>query len=302
MGGKKRSARAPKRGPRRSPPAEAEASLPAMPVPGERALLFAPRGGPRSLIVGDLHIGIEAEFARGGVRLPSATPAMVRRLQRLAVSTRARVLIVAGDVKHSVGAPSEQEVVELPMAFREAAASYDEVVIVPGNHDGLVEQLLPHATRPENLRIAPVGGHLCRGGLLVVHGHAWPDGELARKAKGVAAAHTHAAVALEDAMGRIEKEPCWARLRVNPEKWKDRYGVSGRPELILIPPFNELCTGVPLNVAGGLGPLLRDGFADVGRADVYLLDGIHLGKVRGLDVAAEPGQRARLMRGVHEDL
>lgn len=281
--------------------ADGEAPVPATPIAGERALLFAPRGGPRTLVVGDLHIGIETDYSRGGVRIPSATPRMVERLKAAGGASRARKLVIAGDLKHSVGAPTEQEALELPRALGELAKAFQEVVVVPGNHDGLIERLMPADAAP-TVRLAPVGGHLCRGGLLVVHGHAWPDGDLAGRARAIAAAHTHAAVALQDALGRVAKEPCWARVRVNPEKWRDRYGTDGRPELLLIPPFNELCTGVPLNVSGGLGPLLRDGFVDLGAAEVFLLEGIHLGTVRSLEVAVDEGQRARLLRGVHDDL
>lgn len=297
--GKRKNARA--RRTVKRPGAGPEAPVPARPLVGERALVFTPRGGPRVLVVGDLHIGIETDYSRGGVRLPSATPAMVERLRAAGRQARARKLVIAGDLKHSVGAPTEQERVEVPRALGDLAASFEQVVVVPGNHDGLIGQLLP-AKGGSNIELAPVGGHLCRGGLLVVHGHAWPDGDLATRARAVVAAHTHAAVALQDALGRVQKEPCWARVRVSPEKWRDRYGAKNRPELLLIPPFNELCTGVPLNVAGGLGPLLRDGFADVGAAQVFLLDGIHLGSVRSLEVAVDDRQRSRLMRGVHEDL
>ena len=77
------------------PPSDEPPAFPAEPVAGERALLHAPRGGPRTLVVGDLHIGIETDFAIGGVKLPSGTPAMVARLQSLAQKTRARKLVIA---------------------------------------------------------------------------------------------------------------------------------------------------------------------------------------------------------------
>jgi hypothetical protein len=270
-------------------------------VADERAVLFTPRGGPRVLLVGDLHIGIETDFAIGGVQIPSATPAMVERIKRLAQVTRARKLVIVGDLKHSLGVPTQQEEVEVPWAMAEVAKAFEEVVVVPGNHDGLIGRFLPGGA-DSRVRLAPVGGHLCRGGLLVVHGHAWPDAALAGRARALAAAHTHAAVALQDPMGKVQKEACWARARVNPEAWRDRFGADNWPELVLMPPFNDLCTGVPLNVAGGLGPLLRGGLVDLGAAQVYLLDGIHLGTIRSLELALDPVQRRRLTRGVHEDL
>ncbi len=278
------------------------AGVNAAPVAGERALLHAPRGGPRTLVAGDLHIGIETQYAVGGVKLPSATFSMVRRLTALAAATRARKLVLAGDLKHSVQAVTAQEEDEVPSALDTLAGAFDEVVVVPGNHDGNIGSLLPR-DRP-NVRLAPVGGHLLRGGLLVIHGHAWPDRALARKARAVALAHNHTAVALDTGLGAVLKEACWARGRVNPERWREETGGDNYPEVILMPPFNELCTGVALNLEGGrpIGPLLREGCVDLGRAEVYLLDGAMLGTVASLRLSLGDDSVRRLTQGVSEDL
>jgi putative SbcD/Mre11-related phosphoesterase len=277
-------------------------SFPAVPVVGERALLYSPRGAAKSLVVGDLHIGIETEFAYGGVKLPSATESMVERLRSLEKKTGAEQLVIAGDLKHSVQGVSAQEEQEVPAFFEEVAGMFEEVVLVPGNHDGGIGALLPKG-KP-NLRLAPVGGELLRGGLLVIHGHAWPSPALATKAKAVAVAHNHTAVALQDAMGAIAKEPCWARARVNPERWRAATGAESYPEVILMPPFNVLCTGVALNLAGGrpIGPLLKEGCVDLAGAQVYLLDGVHLGSAGALTLSLGETAMMRLTRGVSEDL
>jgi uncharacterized protein len=271
-------------------------------VVGERALLYSPRGAAKTLVVGDLHIGIETEYAYGGVKLPSATGAMVERLRGLEKKTGAEQLVIAGDLKHSVRGASAQEEQDVPAFFEEVARLFEEVVLVPGNHDGGIAPLVPKGER--NIRVAPVGGELLRGGLLVVHGHAWPSPALAEKAKALAVAHNHTAVALEDAMGAIAKEPCWALGRVNPQRWKEATGADSYPEVILMPPFNELCTGVALNLAGGkpIGPLLKEGCVDLAGAQVYLLDGVHLGSVAALTLSVGDRAMMRLTRGVSEDL
>jgi len=172
---------------------------------------------------------------------------------------------------------------------------------VPGNHDGNADRLLPEGEK--RVRLAPVGGALLRGGLLVVHGHAWPDPALAAKARGVALAHNHTAIALEDSLGRITKEPCWARGRVNPEKWREATGADSYPEVIMMPPFNELCTGVALNLDGvrPIGPMLREGCVDLPGAEVFLLDGTMLGTVRSLMLTLEGEALRRATRGASED-
>jgi putative SbcD/Mre11-related phosphoesterase len=270
-------------------------------VAGERALLFSPQGGPRSLVVGDLHFGIESEYAFAGVKLPSAGPAMARRLAALAGATGARKLVIAGDLKHSVQTVTRQEEEEVPAALAELAGAFAEVVVVPGNHDGNAARLLPEGT--PSVRMAPVGGELLRGGLLVIHGHAWPDPALAGKARGIALAHNHTAVALEDGLGRIAKEPCWVRGRVNPERWGEATGADSYPEVIMMPPFNELCAGVALNLAGvrPIGPLLREGCVDLPRAEVFLLDGAMLGTVGSLILHHEGDALRRATRGASED-
>ena len=51
-----------------------------------------------------------------------------------------------------------------------------------------------------------------------------------------------------------------------------------------MPPFNELLVGTPLNRPGfqGLGPMLARGIIDLENAEVYLVDGIHLGRLGSL--------------------
>ena len=277
------------------------ATLPANPVAGERALLFSPKGGPRSLVVGDLHIGIETDYAFGGVKIPSATESIVRRLKAIQASSGALKLVIAGDLKHSVQTITRQEEEEVPESLAELSQVFKEVVVVPGNHDGNAERLVEGVAA--SVRLAPVGGELLRGGLLVIHGHAWPDRALAARARGVALAHNHTAVALEDSLGRVAKEPCWARGRVNPERWREATGSDNYPEVILMPPFNELCTGVALNLQGvrPIGPLLREGCVDLPRAEVFLLDGAMLGTVGALSIALQGDALRKLMRGASED-
>ena len=290
-----------KRPKKRAPEAAEPQALPANPVAGERALLFSPKGGPRTLVVGDLHIGIETDYAFGGVKIPSATQAIVRRLKAVQASTGARKLVIAGDLKHSIQTITRQEEEEVPDFLAEVAKVLDEVVVVPGNHDGNAKRLVDGAA--PNVRLGQVGGELLRGGLLVIHGHAWPDRALAGRARGVALAHNHTAVALEDALGRVTKEPCWVRGRVNPERWREATGADTYPEFILMPPFNELCTGVALNLQGvrPIGPLLREGCIDLPRAEVFLLDGAMLGTVGSLTLTLQGDALRRVTRGASED-
>ena len=64
---------------------------------GEPAVLVE-----NALIVADLHVGIEYEFRRSGIRLPSNVDQMRKRLLILIKETGTERLILLGDVKHKV--------------------------------------------------------------------------------------------------------------------------------------------------------------------------------------------------------
>jgi metallophosphoesterase superfamily enzyme len=67
---------------------------------------------------------------------------------------------------------------------------------------------------------------------------------------------------------------------------KERYGVkeTGKLGVIIMPAFNLLLGGTPVNVKKTsdelLGPLLRNNFVDMENAELYLLDGTFLGKLK----------------------
>ena len=91
-----------------------------------------------SLVVADIHLGIEWDLYRSGINLPSQ---MEERLDRILGYIQANSpdrVILLGDVKHNVPQVSWQEKDEIPR-FLETLAEYAHVDIFPGNHDGGIE-------------------------------------------------------------------------------------------------------------------------------------------------------------------
>jgi len=78
-------------------------------------------------------------------------------------------------------------------------------------------------------------------------------------------------------------EPVWIKSKIDQEKVKERYKVkkTGKLEVIIMPAFNRLLGGTPVNVKTTrdelLGPLLKNDFIDMENAELYLLDGTYLG-------------------------
>ena len=246
----------------------------AQPVPGERALVVTEEGRT-TLVAADLHLGMERRMADEGWHMPSATEGIVDRLLGLVESQRADVLALVGDIKDSVHTASRQEESELPRAVGALSDSVEEIHLVKGNHDGDLEAWVPYAS---HLTIhGPRGARIGRMGLC--HGHTWPErpvmeGEL------LVLAHNHPSVEFVDRLGKRSREPAWFRTRLVPGTTRERYG-DVDPEVVLMPPFNELLSGTPLNRPGymGLGPLFGKGLVDLPNAQVYLVDGIHLGRL-----------------------
>ncbi|MCW3982051.1 MAG: metallophosphoesterase, partial [Candidatus Bathyarchaeota archaeon] len=56
----------------------------------------------RLLVIADLHIGWEVALAQEGVYIPSQTPRILNRLQKIVKMTKPTRLIILGDVKHTV--------------------------------------------------------------------------------------------------------------------------------------------------------------------------------------------------------
>ncbi|MFX1466958.1 MAG: metallophosphoesterase, partial [Promethearchaeota archaeon] len=110
------------------------------PLEGEAALLL--EAHESVLIVADLHIGLESQFAKKGIHFPSQTPLIEDKLKKLINEYMPSKLVVLGDVKHNIPGISIQEWKEIPRLFKNLAKLVN-IEIFPGNHDGNLEKLIP---------------------------------------------------------------------------------------------------------------------------------------------------------------
>ncbi len=240
-------------------------------VTGEPALLVGD-----CLVVADLHIGVELEFRKAGVHIPSQTRDMVRRLDRLLEKTGAKRLIIIGDVKHRVPGTSFQELKEVPGFFLHFSRKV-KVEIVPGNHDTNLKALAPKAV------MHPAKGVIV-GDAWLCHGHAWPPAAFL-KAKHIVIGHSHPQVEFRNSLGYRWAEPAWIKAPLRRAALKKRFKSAGKgrlPDLTVMPSFNRFAGGESVNrkKLHLLGPL--ENVVDKPRAEAVLLDGTLLGRIRGL--------------------
>ena len=111
------------------------------PVPGIPALKI-----DDTLVIGDLHIGVEAHMGAKGVHLTSHTDMMFDSIIEAAGTDIDRVIMI-GDIKDSVPGSTRQEYREIPAFCDRLLEHFSEVCIVRGNHDTSIEDFVPGALR-----------------------------------------------------------------------------------------------------------------------------------------------------------
>lgn len=266
-----------------------------------QALLIEERD-ERILVIADLHLGFEHELVQMGINLPSQTPRIQAKLIQILEEVKPTRLIILGDVKQSVPKISLQEWEDIPNFFEEIHKAVGNVEVIPGNHDGNLEPLTPRTIKILSPKGIIVGKE---EKVALLHGHAWPSPELL-EADYLVMGHNHPVVHLRDSIGFRVVRQIWlkancngrklaeaflnyAKVKVNTdpiEAFKKGFNIEiHTPQLIVMPAFNEILGGLPINLEKPstlLGPLLRSEAVDIDSAEAYLLDGTFLGVVKQL--------------------
>jgi uncharacterized protein len=143
-------------------------------VPGDAALVFTTPES-KTLLISDLHLGLEKEMAKKGFRLPAYSVRMVERVKRIADAYGTKRLAVLGDIKHTVGKVEDIDWGVIPWFFDTMLDLFEAVEVVPGNHDGSIKTVLPPRVKLDPSQGAVLGEGRVRIG--VAHGHAtWSSG------------------------------------------------------------------------------------------------------------------------------
>jgi putative SbcD/Mre11-related phosphoesterase len=225
----------------------------------------------RVLVIADLHFGIESDFERKGVHIPSQTHKRFQRALACIDEARADLLLLLGDVKHNVPLTSRQEFREMP-AIMEAFRARIPLKVAPGNHDGGLERFLQEG------ELLPRRGAAIDG-VWYLHGHTYPDPACAGSL--LVVGHHHPMVSLYDEVGCALHDRAYllgavdgACLHLDPSREGTR--------ALFVPSFNELSGFDLLQLKNSsLGPLTKCMKLD--DAEVYLTDGTFVGTVAAIE-------------------
>ncbi len=245
------------------------------PILNEPALVV--ENSIRTLVIADIHLGIEWDLYFSGISIPSQVEKRKDRICGYINRVKPDRIVLLGDIKHNVPKTSWQEKLEIP-GFLGTLASFAPVDIVPGNHDGDIEYLIP-----EKVTIRDMRGFVLDGAGYF-HGHTWPGVELLGVSH-VVMSHNHPAIRLTDTLGHGVSEPVWIRTRFIEKVFREHYDRLGKwidPEVIIMPAFNELSGGVAFNESIReelLGPVFSSHAIELEKARAFLLDGTDLGTI-----------------------
>jgi len=236
----------------------------------------------RAIAVSDLHLGLASELSDKGIEIPARFPEAKNRLLDLIQKHDADKLYFLGDIKHNIPITSREEWEQLPGFFSELSQEA-EIEIIPGNHDGDIEGLIPKNVKLHSAK----GKTIAKGKIGLIHGHAWPQKELL-KSNTIIMGHNHPTIELKDDLGGKAKEPAWIRTKLVPEKLPDELEESvseNPPKVMIIPAFSKLVGGGAINrelPEDLLGPFFAAGAIDLDNAEAHLLDGTFLGNLKNI--------------------
>ncbi|MFP4116017.1 MAG: metallophosphoesterase [Candidatus Aenigmatarchaeota archaeon] len=248
----------------------------------ERPALLLDEFEQKTLVLADLHLGLEYEIYKKGISVPPRMDEQKGRIFKAVNETGAKRLFLLGDVKHNVPTISVSEKERLPEFFEELCERV-EVKIVKGNHDGNIEEL----TEGSRVEMASTSGFK-EGDFYFNHGQSWPEKEII-ESRTLIRGHSHPAVEFKDKLGFSSVMSCWIRGPVNREALSERYDVDEEEirleEVLIVPAFNQLISGMPMNrekEKSMLGPVLENEILDLDESKAYLLDGTFIGKLEDL--------------------
>jgi len=174
------------------------------------------------LVIADLHLGIESDLARHGIHFKSRSKQRQTKVIACIRETDPDIVLLLGDVKHSIPQTTRQEYHELPDLLS-SLRGLSQLMLMPGNHDIGIERFL------NDEELLPKEGTLVDGtGYL--HGHMYPDPSL--EGHLIICGHHHPLVCLRDEVGCSLRAPAYLFASVGRECF-----IRGRP-----PDRTETCS------------------------------------------------------------
>ena len=234
-------------------------------VPQIPALVI--EGKKKSLVITDLHIGFESELGRKKIIVVKNTTISqtTNEVNKIIKLENPDLLIFLGDIKSNVQNITNSEWNDVPYFFKNINQDL-ETILVPGNHDGNIEKLIP-----KNITVTSPNGIIIDD-ILLTHGHAMPKSNFSNISK-IIMGHIHPVFFDEDSL--LNGERVWITMKLLKEKIFP--GSNGIVEITIIPSFNKFFYSKQKKFyRKSISPIIHK-IDDVISARVLTLDGTIIG-------------------------
>ena len=224
-------------------------------------------GQKRYMVITDLHIGFEDKFTLNKIEMGKNSPIneIINKIKNLIQIEEPETLILLGDVKSSIRRISNTEWNDTPKFFEEIK-KYVDLILVPGNHDANIQQLIPNDVTITN----SIG--LVIDDILLTHGHTMPTKNFSSVNK-IIMGHIHPVFFDENSL--LNGKRVWISLKTKKEQIFS--SSSDELEITIVPSFNPYFYSTKKRFyKKSISPII-DKLKQITEARIVTLDGTVIG-------------------------
>ena len=196
------------------------------PIQSQPALILEEK--KRYLVVTDLHIGFEKTLLSNDIHVEpkELVQETLDSLLSIIDLESPDSLILLGDIKSGIDHISNVEWQAVPLFFE--IGKKIETIVIPGNHDGNLQKLLP-----EGITLTSSSG-IVIGDTLLTHGHTMPSENMSQINK-IIMGHVHPVFFQEGSV--LDGHRVWVTIQA--QKNQLFPSTKGSLEIIIVPAFNK---------------------------------------------------------------
>ena len=233
-------------------------------IPSHPALIL--EGEQRYLTISDIHIGFETNLISNDIHVEpkDLIKELQENLELLIKLENPDSLVLLGDVKSGIDSISKVEWNAVPLFFE--IGKKIKTVVVPGNHDGNLQRLLP-----EWISLTSSSGMVIDD-VLLTHGHVMPSENLSHINK-IVMGHLHPVYFQEGSV--LDGQRVWVSIKTS--KNQIFPSAKGDLEIIIIPSFNKYFYATQKRYhKKSISPIIEN-IKDFDSAKIVTLDGSIIG-------------------------
>jgi len=232
-------------------------------IPTQPALILEEK--ERHLVITDLHIGFELNLISNDIFIePKELVREMRdNIENLIKAEKADSLVLLGDIKSGIDTISKIEWNAVPLFFE--IGKDIKTIVIPGNHDGNLQKLLP-----DYVTLTSSSGMVI-GDVLLTHGHVMPSENFSDVSK-IIMGHVHPVYFQDGSV--LDGQRVWVSIKT--QKSQVFPSSKGNLEILVVPSFNKYLYVTQKRYKKSISPILKS-IKDCQEGKIVTLDGSIIG-------------------------